>query len=83
MDARTDETFTYAELQDKAVRCALWLQKQRIKCGDVISVCTSNQPNSIVPCVAAAYVNAIFNPWNEDMDLRKISRSYIKYYMLS
>ncbi|KYM84413.1 4-coumarate--CoA ligase-like 7, partial [Atta colombica] len=69
LDARTDETFTYAELQDKAVRCALWLQKQRIKCGDVISVCTSNHPNSIVPCVAAAYVNAIFNPWNEDMDL--------------
>ncbi|XP_018338190.1 PREDICTED: uncharacterized protein LOC108746126 [Trachymyrmex septentrionalis] len=69
LDARTDETFTYTELQDKAVRCALWLQKQGIKCGDVISVCTSNQPNSIVPCIAAAYVNAIFNPWNEDMDL--------------
>ncbi|KAG5311844.1 4CLL7 protein, partial [Acromyrmex insinuator] len=69
LDAHTDETFTYAELQDKAVRCALWLQKQGIKCGDVISVCTSNQPNSIVPCIAAAYVNAIFNPWNEDMDL--------------
>ncbi|XP_018393717.1 PREDICTED: uncharacterized protein LOC108772644 [Cyphomyrmex costatus] len=69
LDARTDETFTYGELQDKAVRCALWLQKQGIKCGDVISVCTSNQPNSIVPCIAAAYINAIFNPWNEDMDL--------------
>ncbi|XP_018369931.1 PREDICTED: 4-coumarate--CoA ligase-like 7 [Trachymyrmex cornetzi] len=69
LDARTDETFTYAELQDKVVRCALWLQKQGIKCGDVISVCTSNQPNSIVPCIAATYVNAIFNPWNEDMDL--------------
>ncbi|XP_011690614.1 PREDICTED: 4-coumarate--CoA ligase 1-like [Wasmannia auropunctata] len=69
LDARTDETFTYAVLQDKAVRFAVWLQKQGIKEGDVISVCTSNHPNSIVPCVAATYVNAIFNPWNEAMDL--------------
>jgi len=71
LDARTDETFTYAELQDKVVRCALWLQKQGIKSGNVIAVCTNNHPNSIVPCLAAAYINAIFNPWNDNMDLRK------------
>jgi len=71
LDARTDETFTYAELQDKVVRCALWLQKQEIKSGNVIAVCTNNHPNSIVPCLAAAYINAIFNPWNDNMDLRK------------
>ncbi|XP_011872345.1 PREDICTED: 4-coumarate--CoA ligase 1-like [Vollenhovia emeryi] len=69
LDACTEERFTYAEFQDKVTRCALWLQKQGIKCGDVISVCTSNHPNSIVPCIAATYINAIFNPWNEGMDL--------------
>jgi len=52
---------TYAELQDKVVRCALWLQKQGIKFGDVISMCTGNLLNSIVPCLSAAYINAIFS----------------------
>ncbi|XP_036138311.1 4-coumarate--CoA ligase 1 [Monomorium pharaonis] len=70
LDACTDETFTYVELQDKTVRCSVWLQKQGIRPGDVISVCTNNHPNSIVPCLSAAYTNAIFNPWNENMDLQ-------------
>jgi len=74
LDARTEETVTYAELQDKVVRCALWLQKQGIKSGDIISICTGNHLNSIVPCLSAAYINAIFNPWNENMDLRKFFR---------
>jgi len=74
VDARTEETVTYAELQDKVVRCALWLRKQGIKSGDVISMCTGNHLNSIVPCLSAAYINAIFNPWNENMDLRKFFR---------
>lgn len=72
LDACTDKMYTYAELQDKTVRCAVWMQKQGIKSGDVISVCTHNHPDSIVPCLSATYVNAIFNPWNENMDLRKM-----------
>lgn len=74
LDARTDETVTYVELQDKVVRCALWLKKQGIKSDDVISVCTDNHFNSIVPCISAAYITTIFNPWNEKMDLRKFFR---------
>ncbi|XP_039309199.1 acetyl-coenzyme A synthetase [Solenopsis invicta] len=68
IDARTEETVTYTELQNKIVKCALWLQKQGIKSGDVITVCTGNHINSIVPCLSAAYINAIFNPWYENMD---------------
>lgn len=71
LDACTEEMVTYAELQDKIVRCALWLQEHGIKTGDVVSLCTNNHLNSIVPCLAASYVNAIFNSWNENMDLRK------------
>ncbi|KAG5344632.1 4CLL5 protein, partial [Acromyrmex charruanus] len=70
LDARTEETVTYAEMQNKAVRCALWLQKQGIKSGDIISVCTGNHLNTFVPCLSAAYINAIFNPWNENMSLQ-------------
>ncbi|XP_011690711.1 PREDICTED: uncharacterized protein LOC105451753 [Wasmannia auropunctata] len=70
LDARTDETITYAELHDRVVRCALWLQKQGIKSGDIISMCTGNHLNSVVPCLSTAYINAIFNTWNENMDLQ-------------
>ncbi|XP_029159128.1 4-coumarate--CoA ligase 1-like isoform X2 [Nylanderia fulva] len=70
LDACTEKVVTYTELQDKVVRCALWLKKQGIKSGDVVSVCTHNHLNSIVPCLAAIYINAIFNPWNENIDLQ-------------
>ncbi|CAL1680766.1 unnamed protein product [Lasius platythorax] len=70
LDVYTEKVVTYAELQDKVVRCALWLQERGIKPSDVITVFTSNHLNSIVPCLAAIYVNAIFNPWNENMDLQ-------------
>ncbi|RLU17736.1 hypothetical protein DMN91_009973 [Ooceraea biroi] len=69
VDAQTDKVVTYAELQNKVVRCALWLQEHGIKSGDVISICSKNHLDSIVPCLAATYINAIFNPWNEDMNL--------------
>ncbi|RLU17285.1 hypothetical protein DMN91_009518 [Ooceraea biroi] len=69
VDALTEKVVTYAELQNKVVRCALWLQEQGIKSGDIISICSNNHLDSIVPCLAATYINAIFNPWNEDMDL--------------
>ncbi|XP_024888852.1 4-coumarate--CoA ligase-like 7 [Temnothorax curvispinosus] len=70
LDAQTEKTVTYAQLQNKVVRCALWLQKQGIKSGDVISLCTNNHLNSIVPCLSATYINAISNPWYENMDLQ-------------
>lgn len=76
LDALTEEVVTYVELQNKIVRCALWLKEQGISRGDVISVCTHNHVNSLVPCLAATYINAIFNPWDEDMNLRKFSCSY-------
>jgi len=71
VDAQTDKVVTYAELQNKVVRCALWLQQQGIKTSDVVSLCSNNHLDAIVPCLAAAYVNAIFNTWNEDMNLSK------------
>ncbi|XP_020290414.1 4-coumarate--CoA ligase 1-like [Pseudomyrmex gracilis] len=69
LDARTEETVTYKELQVKTVKCALWLKQQGIGRDDVVSVCSNNHFNSIVPCLSATYVAAIFNTMNEDMDL--------------
>ncbi|XP_020290445.1 4-coumarate--CoA ligase 1-like [Pseudomyrmex gracilis] len=69
LDARTEETVTYEELQVKTVKCALWLKHQGIGRDDVVSICSNNHFNSIVPCLSATYVAAIFNTMNEDMDL--------------
>ncbi|EZA47747.1 hypothetical protein X777_15628, partial [Ooceraea biroi] len=80
VDAQTDKVVTYAELQNKVVRCALWLQEHGIKSGDVISICSKNTIDSIVPCLAATYINAIFNPWNEDMNLREFPYPALEYY---
>jgi len=83
LDARTEEVVTYAKLQDKIVRCALWLQKHGVNTGDVVSVCTHNHLNSIVPCLAAGYINAIFNMWNEKMGLCKFHNTYEIIYLLA
>jgi len=69
---------TYADLQNKTVRCALWLQKQGIKAGDVVSLCSNNHLDAIVPCLAAAYLNVIFNPWNENMDLSELLKQTLE-----
>ncbi|XP_072767524.1 LOW QUALITY PROTEIN: uncharacterized protein [Anoplolepis gracilipes] len=76
IDACTEQVVTYAELQNKVVKCALWLQKQGIKLCDIVSLCTSNHFNSFVPCLATIYVNAIFNPWEENMNLQE-KRVYV------
>ncbi|XP_032691423.1 4-coumarate--CoA ligase 1-like [Odontomachus brunneus] len=70
LDARTGESVTYKEFQKKIAKCALWLQEEGIKPGDVISVCTHNHVNAFVPCVAATYINIIFNPWDDEMNLQ-------------
>ncbi|XP_011632279.1 4-coumarate--CoA ligase-like 7 [Pogonomyrmex barbatus] len=70
LDAHTEETMTYVELHDKAVRCALFLLKQGVKPNDIITLSTNNRLNSIVPCLSAAYINTIFNTWDENMDLQ-------------
>ncbi|XP_020290456.1 luciferin 4-monooxygenase-like, partial [Pseudomyrmex gracilis] len=72
LDARTEETVTYKELQVKTVKCALWLKQQGIGRDDVVSVCSNNHLDSIVPCLSAAYVAAIFNPINEDINLSTV-----------
>ncbi|EFN83246.1 Luciferin 4-monooxygenase [Harpegnathos saltator] len=74
IDARTEELVTYKELQRKITKCAIWLQEQEIKPDDIISVCTHNQINAFVPCLAASYINAIFNPWDENMNLQTALR---------
>ncbi|KAL6261340.1 hypothetical protein P5V15_006438 [Pogonomyrmex californicus] len=70
LNACTEETITHADLQNKAIKCALWLQKQGIKSADIICVCTGiDNLESIVPCLSAVYITAIINAWLENTNL--------------
>ncbi|XP_020290450.1 4-coumarate--CoA ligase 1-like [Pseudomyrmex gracilis] len=77
VDARTEETVTYKELQIKTVKCALWLKQQGIGRDDVVGLCSNNHLDSIVPFLSATYVAAIFNPMHDNVNL-STALHYIK-----
>ncbi|XP_044588469.1 luciferin 4-monooxygenase-like isoform X2 [Cotesia glomerata] len=63
IDSTIETQETFETMADKSVRCALWLQSQNIKEGDVIAICTHNHLNQIYPALAAMYIGAVMNPW--------------------
>lgn len=75
IDAETEEKTTYEEMRVNMIRCALWLQKQGIGQGDVITVCTHNHLDAYIPCFATFLAGAIFNPWHHEVSLSKSKSS--------
>ncbi|XP_043287313.1 4-coumarate--CoA ligase 1-like [Venturia canescens] len=63
VDGETGREDTFEEMAEKSVKCALWMREQNIGIGDVVGVCTHNQMDMYVPCFAALYVGAAYNPW--------------------
>ncbi|KAL0105335.1 hypothetical protein PUN28_016768 [Cardiocondyla obscurior] len=61
----TETTFT--EMTEKSVKCALWLREQAVQPGDIIGICTHNHLESYIPLLAALYVGAISNPWDNEL----------------
>lgn len=49
------------------MKCALWLREQAVQPGDIIGICTHNHLESYVPLLAAFYVGAISNPWDNEL----------------
>ncbi|XP_025158095.1 4-coumarate--CoA ligase 2-like [Harpegnathos saltator] len=58
---------TFAEMTEKSVKCALWLREQGVQPGDIIGICTHNHLESYVPLLAALYLGAISNPWDNEL----------------
>ena len=56
-------------MRENTVRCALWLQKQNVKSGDVVTICTHNHLDAYIPCIATFLVGAIYNPWHHEVNL--------------
>lgn len=71
IDAETEEQNTYAEIKEKIIRCALWMQKQGIGPGDVVTLCSNNRMDACIPFFATFLVGAICNPWHHDVPLSK------------
>ncbi|XP_046833279.1 4-coumarate--CoA ligase 1-like [Vespa crabro] len=77
IDVITEETYTFAEMFDRTVKCALWLRQQGIKANDVIAVCAPNIMDSFAPIFASFSLAAISTSWNTEMDIRE-ARFFMK-----
>ncbi|XP_065218988.1 uncharacterized protein LOC135844656 [Planococcus citri] len=77
IDATTGKQTTFAEMRDVSVRCGLWLRKQGIGCGDLVTLCTHNHLEVYAPFLAIYYNGAIYNAWSHDITL-KSARHFIQ-----
>ena len=56
---------------DCSVRYAIWLKNQGIGSKDIVTVCSHNQFDTYIPMFATFYVGAIYNAWNDKINLSK------------
>nr|XP_012150334.1 PREDICTED: 4-coumarate--CoA ligase-like [Megachile rotundata] len=59
IDAVTGKTVTYKEMREKVIKCAIWLEQQGIKQGDVVAICTSCCFDNYIPFLASICIGAI------------------------
>ncbi|CAL7935336.1 unnamed protein product [Xylocopa violacea] len=70
VDGLTGTEDTFSAIRDRAVKCALWLQKQGIGKGDIIAISTHNHLNTSIPFLAGMFLGAIVNPWDSEMNIQ-------------
>lgn len=56
-------------MEDKSVRCAIWMEKRGIGNGDVVVTCSHNHLDAYVPVFATFYLGAVYNAWSPDTNL--------------
>ncbi|XP_014225792.1 4-coumarate--CoA ligase 1-like [Trichogramma pretiosum] len=69
IEAETGKQTRYSEMRENSIRCAQWLQKQGINHEDVVTICTPNQLDAYIPCIATFLVGAVYNPWHHETTL--------------
>ena len=62
MDAQTGETFTFGRIANESIHCAIWLKKQGVGTGDIISIVSDNNITAWIISLAVLYVGANLNP---------------------
>ncbi|XP_017787848.1 PREDICTED: 4-coumarate--CoA ligase 1-like [Habropoda laboriosa] len=70
VDTITGAKDSFANIADRAVRCALWMQKQGVGKGDIVTISSHNHLDAIVPFLAALFLGAIVNPWDYEMNIQ-------------
>lgn len=60
-------------MRDASIRCALWLRKQNIGAGDVVSFCGNDRMDAYIPLLSSIYVGSIFNAWDYQVTIREYS----------
>ncbi|XP_015521568.1 4-coumarate--CoA ligase 1 [Neodiprion lecontei] len=73
IDVTTGEKYTFNTMRDGSVRCALWMRKQGLLPGDVVTMCSHNQLDLALPCFATLYLGAVINPLDVGMNKRDFS----------
>ncbi|XP_076669257.1 uncharacterized protein LOC143369328 [Andrena cerasifolii] len=68
VDVVTEVEETFGDIAERAIKCALWMQKQGVTSGDIIAVSSHNHLDSFTPCLAALFIGASFNPWDCEMN---------------
>ena len=68
-----DRALTYAEVRDRARRCAVWLRGLGVGAGDVVSVLDDNTRALFELYFAAAAAGAILNPINVRLNAEEIA----------
>ncbi|CAG5074025.1 Similar to Luciferin 4-monooxygenase (Photuris pensylvanica) [Cotesia congregata] len=63
IDSVTGEKRLFSNISERSIKCALWLKKQGVKPGSVVSFCSKNHFDRCIPLFATYYLGAIFNPW--------------------
>ncbi|RLU16382.1 hypothetical protein DMN91_010450 [Ooceraea biroi] len=67
IDAFTGKKYTYADMVERSIKCALWLKKQGVKPGDIVGLCTDNNLDAIVIMLGTMYIGAISNTWDHEL----------------
>ncbi|XP_011331385.1 luciferin 4-monooxygenase-like [Ooceraea biroi] len=76
IDAFTGKKYTYADMVERSIKCALWLKKQGVKPGDIVGLCTDNNLDAIVIMLGTMYIGAISNTWDHEL-----SPNTAKYFL--
>jgi acyl-CoA synthetase (AMP-forming)/AMP-acid ligase II len=69
IDSLTDQRVTFAEINERSIKCALWLKSYGVQRGHVVGVATHNHLDSITPLLGCLYIGALFYPMHYQLNL--------------
>ncbi|XP_043586187.1 4-coumarate--CoA ligase 1-like isoform X2 [Bombus pyrosoma] len=70
VDAISGVEDTFADILDRTIKCALWLQRHGVGKGDIVVISSHNHLDTIIPYAAALYLGAVVNAWDYAMNVQ-------------